>query len=135
MIRRTCDQCGRPYEAQRASSRYCGATCRTHASQGIPARESVGVVPLPQPAGDGELVSSVRSALEGADRLESWQGQAALSIARRIEAASSDAAVAALQRELRASMAEAMRGVGAPQSAVSARRDELQARRQRRGSA
>jgi hypothetical protein len=137
MRRRNCDQCGRVYEAKASTSRYCGSGCRARASEGIPPSVAdAGVVPLPSPAeSSGELASSIRRTLTDAGRLDTWQGQAALSIAARIDAGEdSGSAIAALQRELRATMVEAMRGVGAPRSAVSAMRDELAARR-RRGSA
>lgn len=138
MIRRTCDQCGRSYEAERSTSRFCGSSCRVRSHEGVP--PSVGddrVVSLPTaPEVDGALTAQVRATLAGVGRVETWQGAAALSIAARIDAgADPGSGLAALQRELRATMVEAMRGVGAPQSRVTGMRDELQRRRQARGSA
>lgn len=87
------------------------------------------VVPLLSVA--GELVAATETALRDASRLDTWQAQAALDLARRIEASPhatlSQAATA--HRELRAAVAEGVKGSHHPRSVVQARRDELAAPR------
>ena len=76
--------------------------------------------------------------LEEAGRLETWQGSAALAAAERLETRSvldTGSAVAEMLREYRAAMADAMKGVGTKESAVTGVRDELAARWARRGPA
>ena len=79
------------------------------------------------------LTASIERQLRDAKRLDAWQGQSAVELARRIEAASMDtgSAYAALHRELRAAMTLAMQGVGQRASALDKHRDELAARRNR----
>ena len=82
----------------------------------------------PEVVGDSGpgLVAAVRAELEAADRLSTVAGQHALELARRIAAAPEmSSGVAALSRELRAVMGEALAGVGAAADPV----DELRARR------
>jgi hypothetical protein len=133
-VQRHCDTCGKSYEAKRQTSRYCTAVCRTKASRaGVAApRQSATVVPLP--SRDEGLAERTETTLRDAARLGTWQGQAALAVAKRIETARMDtgSAYAALHRELRSAMAEALKGVDAPQSAVQKHRDELAARRAKR---
>lgn len=43
MALRDCEQCGKPYEAVRASSKYCGAKCRKLAFQDKNAKNAKGV--------------------------------------------------------------------------------------------
>lgn len=130
---RNCDRCGTPYQAQRPQSRFCSSRCRVAAgkarNEGRP--ESLAPVtdlPAPQP---GAIADAVRVELEAAGRDSTSLGRQALSLAQRIDSAQdTGSAVAALHRELRATMAEAMAG-----AAVAADRiDELKARRERRGA-
>lgn len=131
-MQRPCDICARTYEAKRASSRYCSGACRKRAQRN-PSKPGPAVVALPA-ASDGELVASVQQELDGAGRLETWQGQAAVDVARRIEGSRLDSgsAYAALHREFRAAMELALKGADAAESAVQRHRDELAARRARK---
>jgi hypothetical protein len=138
-MQRRCDSCGKPYEAKRATSRFCGPNCRVRASRGVLAPPVVADEPLTVLPGGASPSSGLREATErrlvDAGCLDTWQGQAALDLARRIEGSAADtgSAYAALQRELRAAMAEALKGSATPQSAVSRHQDELARRRRRRG--
>lgn len=131
-MQRQCDSCGKPYEAKRATSRYCGSTCRVRASRGAvvtPIREKR------KPTGLAGLVESVRRELEEADRLESYAGEAALDLASRIQAGGdTGSAVASLHRELRATMAEALAGARVARSPLERMRDDLAERRKARGA-
>ena len=131
-MQRQCDSCGNPYEAKRATSRYCGSTCRVRASRGAlitPIREKR------PPTGPAGLVESVRRELEEAERLESYAGQAAVDLATRIEGGGdTGSAVASLHRELRATMAEALAGARVARSPLERMRDDLAERRKARGA-
>jgi hypothetical protein len=85
---------------------------------------------------DAVWTTATEKALGEAGRLASWQGQAALGVAQRLDRSTVDtgSAYAALVREHRAAMDKALLGVGLPESAVQQDRDELAAWRARRGS-
>lgn len=124
-----CKRCGRPFVAKRPSRVYCGSACRSKAAQarkaGLP--ESVApvqVVRLPAPT--GQLAAATRAELEAADRLDTMLGQAALNLAVRVDAGQdTGSAIAAMVRELRATMERALDGVPAARDEL----DELKARR------
>jgi hypothetical protein len=72
----------------------------------------------------------VRVELEQAGRLSSAAGQMALDAAKRVaNSRDSGSSYAALLREARSALADAVRGASDPKSAVSAYKDELAARR------
>lgn len=125
-MRRSCDHCGVEYEAQTTRSKYHSPKCRRAA---LDARKATPVVPLParetEPA---ELSASVQAALEDVGRASTPLGLSALLLAGQIEAGGhTGSALAALNRELRSTLAEATRGT--VRSSVAAMRDELAARR------
>ncbi len=144
-MQRACDICQTMFEANRSDKRYCSQNCRKRAQRtGVAKSETtvkagggLAVVPDPpampmQPPVGGELVTSTERALRDAGRLDTWQGQAALELARRIDMSSrveTGSAYASLHRELRAAMTEATRGANVAKSAVQQRRDDLAARR------
>lgn len=133
-MERRCESCGKTYETRSPRSRFCGSTCRSRAFRGQP---GAGLVALPAPQGPvagGELVRSVEKELRDVDRLDSFLGQAAVDIARRIEGNGRAplSQVAAAHRELRAAVAEAKKGAHQEKSALQKRRDELAARRAKR---
>jgi hypothetical protein len=140
-VRRSCDICGTRYEAKRGTSRYCSGACRKRAQRENKSRPasvtslSSGTSPGTPKA--GELVTRVEKQLQDAGRLETYLGQAALDLARRIEgnpgAPLSQAAAA--HRELRAAVTEAVKGAKAAKSALEQHRDEVAERRARRGRA
>jgi hypothetical protein len=81
------------------------------------------------------LVAATRAELEAADRLGSAFGQAALALAVRVESGrDTGAAVAALTRELRASLDAALANARAAGSPLDAAKDELARRRALRGA-
>lgn len=138
MVRR-CEACGKPYDTKSPRSRFCSSTCRSRAhrnGQSAPAGAVAGLAVLPaqQSPEGGELVRQVEKRLQDAGRLETYLGQAAIDMARRIEAATAAplSQAASAHRELRAAMADAMRGANVAKSAVQQHRDELAARREKR---
>lgn len=135
-MRRHCDACGKPYEAKRERSRFCGDTCqkRSRRARGPVAEAEEPqprVRPLPVPSADTGLAAATERTLREAGRLDTYLGQSAVALAERIEARSSadtGSAYAALHRELRAVMAEALRGASVAADPI----DELRARRDRK---
>lgn len=101
---RNCSVCERTYTAKDPRSKYCGDACRKRQARGTPVRIATPVV--------GEttgLVTVTRKALESAGRLDSVQGQLAMTIAGTISAGGDTASgLASLSKELRAVMAEAL---------------------------
>lgn len=133
-MQRKCDSCGKTYEAKRAASRFCTATCRKRAQRA----PSVVALPPPDvddtpstPAASG-LVSATIAELEEAGRLGTVLGQQAVELAKRVSSPhETGASVASLSKELRAVMESAMEGVGVASDPL----DELRARRDRKRNA
>ena len=130
-MQRLCASCGRLYEAKRASSRFCGPTCRQRASRasaaGLPARV---LTPNDESAPPSELERVTARELEAVGRLDTAVGQLAMELAYRVASPhETGAAVAALARELGATMTSARAGV-APAAANPL--DEIRARRDRK---
>lgn len=155
MTTRACEDCGRHYEAASARSRFCSSTCRSRAHRAgggkappaaagdnVRTLRSVDVlaVAAAKPSGESDeqpegLAASLERRLRDVDRLDSWEGQGALTLARRIESGrDTGSAISSLHRELRAAVAEAMKGVAGPQSALQKHRDELARRRGHAGA-
>lgn len=126
-----CAHCGKTFQPQRRSAKYCGTPCRTRATR---ARAAAGIpvttaAAAPAPAREHRgLVESVESALGEANRLATWAGRQALLLADRLESGSFDtgSAAAAVSKELRAVMAEALGDVEEDADPV----DELRRRRE-----
>ena len=132
-MERNCDVCGEPYQAQRATSKYCSTRCRTRASRGAEK-----VVPLARkasaPCGDaGSVERATVTALEQCDRLETPLGQACVVLARRLDSPKGDtgSALASVAKQLEALLASATRGAGVASSPQQLR-DELTERRRMR---
>lgn len=130
-MQRDCALCGAPFEAKRSTARYCSGSCRARKAQGAQ------VVTFDRSAEDssGGVVAATRSELEAAERLDTALGQAALVLARRIDAdRDTGSAQAAVTREWRATLAEAVKGAGSQASPLDRARDELAKRRAARGA-
>ncbi len=127
-VDRLCDGCGQLYRAQRLASRYCSSRCRNRASR---ARRAGQVLPTPaQDEPQGAVEGAIRAQLQGLPA--SSLTAAALVLAGRIDRAASSpesgSSLAAMVRELRATVAEATRGRVPAIDPV----DELRAKRERR---
>lgn len=128
-MQRACECCGARFEAQRSTARFCTEACKKRAKRGSAA--VIEMPPRPEPA-DAEpaLVARVRVELETAGRLNSAAGEYALDAARRVaNSRDTGSSYAALSREARSALAEAVRGAHDPKSLVSSHKDELAARR------
>ena len=76
------------------------------------------------------LAAAVLAELEAAGRVDTAGGQSALTLARRIEdGRDTGSAIASLNREMRATLAEAVKGAKVPLSSIESYRDELADRR------
>ena len=129
---RTCQACGKSFEARSPRAKFCGASCRGKAHRGtvvlINAPSASPAAPA-APAGASGLVESTRAALVAAGRDSDPLGWGALELAETIMSAETPpAAKATLMREFRATMTEALRGA-AKSSGPQQLRDELAARR------
>jgi hypothetical protein len=88
---------------------------------------------VPPPPPRRALVERVRGDLEAAGVLESWEAAAALDVAAALDGyPGTGSARAALHRELRAIMGDALRGTNDTSTSVGRYRDELEERRRRR---
>jgi hypothetical protein len=138
---RSCDFCGREYEAQRSSSRFCAQKCRfamhEHRKRtgdevvSLPARKDTKARPQAvSPAGGVEV--STRALLESSGLVGAPLGAMALALAQRIDSAvilgESGSSIAAMARELRATLTEVTRGAQALSDPI----DELRRHRQAR---
>lgn len=125
-VERTCEACGRAFDAPRA--RFCGARCRKRAQRGPGAG---GVFSnLPSPPLSTDLLARVRADLETAGVLGTTAGQQALLLAARVQTPGVDtgSAVASLSKRLSEAMAEALVPARPPVSPL----DELKTRRDRK---
>jgi hypothetical protein len=105
---------------------YCSGRCQKRAQR----------QPKPQPAGemppdpDFELETATLAELNEAGRAESASGKAALALAKRIDSGTGEtgAGLAAMVREHRTALADALKGARAETNPL----DELRARRERK---
>ena len=145
-IQRSCDHCGVGYTATRSSSRYCTHACRSAAR-----RERRRVVPEPEaapaqaepPPGEPRRTAveqMLRNELDAAGRTDTFDGQAALALAIRLdERLDSGSGLSSLVAALRIARELALTGVATPaedeQPATGDPIINLQERReQRRGT-
>src|SRR5262249_19254135 len=125
-MRKRCTVCSAEFEAKRAARMYCSGRCQKRAQR----------QPKPEPAGqmpddpDYELQTATLAELNTASPAGSASGKAALALARRIDASQAEtgSSVAAMVREHRAALADALKGARAEVNPL----DELRARRERK---
>ena len=124
---RSCESCGRPYEARRPNSKFCGDTCRKRKQR---APDSVApVTSVPPAVTHSALAAAIELTLIDAERLDTFQGRQALALARRIDSPhETGSAVSSLSKELRAVMDEAMKGAHVKTDPV----DELRRKREQK---
>lgn len=121
-MQRSCDSCGRRYPAQRSTSRFCSATCRSR-HRGTPRP------PRAAPADDSALVQAVQAELFACRQSDTALGHLAVTLARALTDPDSTAAgAAAVSRELRAVMSAARSQIVREVDPV----DELRNRRRRK---
>src|ERR1019366_44147 len=112
-MRKSCVVCGAELEAKRADRLYCGSRCSKRA-QRQPKPMDAEVIPLAvalSPS-DGRLAAATCVRLVSIGRRDSELGAAVLLLAKRLDDTSmveTGAGVAALMKEYRATLAEAVR--------------------------
>lgn len=94
-----CGTCEEMFEAQRRSAKYCSDRCRQLASRRGRGSSSEA----------GGLVGSVRSELEAAKAADTFAGQLALELAKRMSSPG-ETGISSLSKELRTVMAAALEG-------------------------
>ena len=107
-MRRSCNRCGKQYEAQRSTSKFCTADCRKRAGKARPV-----TVLAPRPDGESPLVKEHRDRLLQAGRLDTPEGAHVMFLAEQMAGGGPLSGVALLSKELAARMAEALRGTAA----------------------
>ena len=137
-MQRKCATCGKTYQAARPNSKYCKPGCRVRAHRSPKKSPEPVVLSLPELlAGLGSaktswpLTDAAARELEAAGRLDTVFGQAALVLARRIESPmETGASIASMTKQLRETMADALKGaqqVADPLDEIRARRDSKRA--------
>lgn len=137
---RMCVVCQAPYEARQTKAKYCSSTCRSRASRGVKVAPVV-TISDPAPVTDSEtdpvgpVESALLSELTEVDRETTSLGRAALALARRIDdGRDMGNGLAALVKQLEATMNAATADVRLEQSPLDRGRDELARRRAVRGA-
>jgi len=157
-MQRSCEVCGKKFEAQRVTKRYCDSTCRTRASRAgtssprptpviveaprpEPAAEPASTTdPRPAPVDPADIILSVASRtiteLEAAGRLDTSLGQVAVVLAQRLDNSYRDtgSAAATLARQHAAQMTLALAGANRATSPVEQAKDDLARRRAQRSA-
>jgi hypothetical protein len=123
MTTRPCDHCGKPYTAQRSTSRYCSDLCRRRHGRAAAGAAEVTLLP-------GAVTAATRRELVAGGRLESALGQVAMVLAQHIDSTTTATvrSLAALCKAHREVMAEAEKSlpVRSPKGDIL---DQLRARR------
>ena len=120
-MRRTCEVCGRDFEAKRKDAKTCSATCRSN-------KRNIAPPPRPDDGEGNSLVKATTAELEAAGKLDTMLGQQALALAKRMS--TEVTGVAALSKELSRVMAAATAVTpGSPSASAVDEVDELRKRR------
>lgn len=104
-MQRSCDICGKPYEAVRSTSRYCSSTCRSRAHLSGQSVPTLAVI-AEHPASPGRVTAATRAEAEALGQEGSALAEAALVLALQVDALPDPRTLPALTREWRATMAE-----------------------------
>jgi len=125
MLNVQCATCGTTFGAQRKTAQYCSTKCRVQAVRAR-ARAAESDVPTVQPRRDGArlvalepkahaadgLVATTERTLAAANRLDTYHGVVAMYQARLLDSGVQDtmSSMAAMYKEYKATMAEALEG-------------------------
>lgn len=141
-MRVECTLCGDPFDAKRATARYCSERCKKRAQRaglvvppsGSSVAGSVDTV-RPDVSPDGAVHAAVLAELEVLEKVDTVLGQTALILARQMESGrDTGSSAAAVSRELDRLMVRIRGAEGAPRdqlAAVRRRRDEKRGRARR----
>lgn len=132
-MKKNCATCGKPFDAQRKTAKYCSGRCRVQAQRTTSEASVTPLQPAAQPA-DGDVEQAAREELVRYGRESSVGGQVVLALARRIDAGVGEtgASFAALSKELRSAMAAAVAGAEAEADPVDEVRKQRERKRQAR---
>lgn len=127
-MQRACDACGQEYEAKRATSKFCSASCRVRAHQGA---SSTATLETPQDGAEGAVTAATRAVLVDADRLQTPLGAAALVLADRLDRSSRETGpgLASVAKQLQVTLEAATQGATVVKSPLEKHRDQLAERR------
>jgi hypothetical protein len=124
MLQRVCPQCGKSFEAQRSTAKFCSASCRVYSSKGKPPVVQMPTV-VADVSGDGPVTAATRAELTAANVVGSMLGAATLQIARLLDSGESGGAAAQLASRLIELRREALKDARVAADPV----DELRSRR------
>lgn len=127
-MRKHCTVCSAEFEAKRNTAKYCSRRCSVRASR--QPKPAASAQPQMPPDPDAELWTATLAELDAAGRVNSASGRAALLLARRLDmqVVDSGSSLAAMVREHRTALADAVKGSGRAANPM----DELRARRERK---
>lgn len=95
-MQRTCQHCGKPFEAQRSTAKFCGSTCRARKHQGKPASAD-----NPPTAPGTDVADALHAELHQLGLAQTYEAVVALKIARQLDNGTvTGAAVTSLSKEL-----------------------------------
>ncbi|MDQ3432679.1 MAG: hypothetical protein M3467_10770 [Actinomycetota bacterium] len=100
-------ECAVEFEPKRSTAAYCSATCRSRAARARKAAAESVEADARAGHAEHELVTAVRTELAAAAAVNTFNGQLALQLARKV-AQPDETGVTALSKELRAVMAAAV---------------------------
>lgn len=127
-----CEACGDEFEAKRSNAKFCSTKCRNRKHRqkrtaGKPAAPIVDSDVLEAVSFAASVTDATQAALDSCGRAETPLGQLALRLALRVDVGEeSGSAMAALSKELRATLAAATANATTSGDLV----DELRARRE-----
>ena len=127
--------CGVTFQAKSPRAKFCSDRCRKRRQRGGDVVPIAASAPVDDDSSPGAVERVTIRELEDAGRLDTTLGQTCRALARRLDAPGVDtgSAMAAVARELKATLAEATRGT-AKATSPQQLRDELAERRQRHGA-
>lgn len=127
--------CGKVFEARHPKARYCSDRCRKRKGKAEATVTQLSAPDEPDSPRRGPVESATVRTLTDAGRLDSPLGQTCLALARRLDfpALDTGSAVAAVAKQLEATLVSATRGAGGASSPQQLR-DELAERRRKHGA-
>ena len=131
MIERDCDNCGQRYTTKSGQSKFCKDLGCGRERVRLRKRKFDGKNVVPFTPGEGTLTTAARARLTEGGMLETDAGRLVLHLAERLDGSSKDtgSSFAALSREYRTAMAEAMKDAAQQANPISTLREAASQRR------